>query len=326
MRANIRAWLLTLVFPVALLTGPAFGAATGYPQRPVKIIVPYAAGGASDLSARFVGQALARIWQQSVVIENRPGANTMIGSEAVASAANDGYTLLWTSNAHVINPALYPKMPYDWRKDFVSITQVALIPQVVVTHPSFSAQTFTDLIKLAKSKPDSVTFGSSGTGGPGHLAGALLNDIAGIKLLHVPYKGAGPAMNDLLGGHIALMFNGIPATLPQISAGKLVPLAMASKDRSPLLPNVPTVAELGYPSYEASTWVALFAPSGTPLDVVDKIQRDVAAALKSKEMINWLREQGLQPVGSTPSAFQMSLNEEAARWQNVIQKAGIKGD
>ena len=309
----------------ALLT---FAAAADevYPQKSVRVIVPYGAGGASDLIARKVGEGLTRMWKQSVVIENRPGGNTITGSDFVARSAADGYTLLWTSNAHVILPSLEEHLPYDWTKDFSPITQVALIPQVLIARSGFPSRTLAELVVLAKQKPDTITYGTSGTGSPGHLAGELLNETAGIKLRHVPYKGSGPALNDLLGGHIDLMFNGVPASLAQINGGKLTALGMTTKSRLAALPNVATLAEQGYPSYEASTWVGLYAPAKTPVAIIDKIQKDVATVLATKEVEDWLREQGLAAVGSTPAVFQAVMAEEYGRWNRVIKRAGIKAD
>jgi tripartite-type tricarboxylate transporter receptor subunit TctC len=295
-----------------------------YPQRTVRIVVPYAAAGASDLVARKLAVELSRVWSQPVVVDNRAGANTIIGTDVVAKAQADGYTLLLTSNAYVINPSLYENLPYDWKKDLVPITKVANIPQVLVTHRGYPAQTFKQLLDLARSKPDYVTYGTSGTGGPGHLAGALLDDMAGVKLRHIPYKGAAPALNDLLAGQIALMFNGIPATLPQITSGKLIPLAVASHQRSPMLPNVATIAELGYPDYEASTWVGLYAPAGTPSGIVAAISKATVNALAVADMQSWLATQGLTPVGNSPQQFSAESISEWKRWGDLIRKNGIR--
>lgn len=315
-----------LLVSLAALTGAAAGAATPdtYPQRSVRIVVPYAAAGASDLVARKLAVELGKTWSQPVVIDNRAGANTIIGTEAVAKSPPDGYTLLLTSNAYVINPSLYERLPYDWKKDLVPITKVADIPQVLVTHTGYAAQSFKQLIQLAKDKPDHVTYGTSGIGGPGHLAATLLDDMAGVKLRQIPYKGAAPALNDLLAGQIALMFNGIPATLPQITAGKLVPLAVASRQRSPMLPNVPTVAELGYPGYEAGTWVGLYAPAATPAAIVTAVHQAVSAILATAEMQSWLGSQGLTPVGNTPQQFASDAIDEWKRWGALIRKNGIR--
>ncbi len=310
----------------AVLTNAVAGAAAAdaYPQRSVRIVVPYAAAGASDLVARKLAVELGKTWSQPVVVDNRAGANTIIGTEAVVKSLADGHTLLLTSNAYVINPSLYERLPYDWKKDLVPITKVADIPQVLVTHTGYAAQSFKQLIQLAKDKPGYVTYGTSGIGGPGHLAAALLDDMADVKLRQIPYKGAAPALNDLLAGQIALMFNGIPATLPQITAGKLVPLAVASRQRSPMLPNVPTVAELGYPAYEAGTWVGLYAPAATPPAVVNAVHQAVSTVLASAEMQSWLSSQGLAPVGSTPQQFASDSDAEWKRWGALIRKNGIR--
>lgn len=315
---------IALMF-TALLAFPA-ASNDAYPQKPVKVIVPYGAGGASDLIARKVGEGLSRMWKQPVVVENRAGGNTITGSEFVAKAAADGYTLLWTSNAHVILPSLYERLPYDWTKDFSPVTQVALIPQVVIARPGLPYRTLAELIVAAKQKPDTITYGTSGSGSPGHLAGELLNETAGIKLRHIPYKGAGPALNDLLGGHVDLMFNGVPASVAQISGGKVGALGMTTKARLAALPNVPTVAEQGFPGYEASTWVGLYAPARTPVAIIDRMQKDIATVLATKEVTDWLREQGLAPVGSTPAVFQAVMEEEHSRWNRVIKRAGIKAE
>jgi tripartite-type tricarboxylate transporter receptor subunit TctC len=300
--------------------------AQSFPQKLVRLVVPYSAGGASDLVARRVGEGLARIWKQPVVIENRAGANTVTGTDYVAKSPNDGYTLLWTSNAHVIVPSLQERLPYNWKADFSPIAQVALIPQVIIARDGLPVANVRELVALAKQKPDTITYGTSGSGSPGQLAGELLNEAAGIQLRHVPYKGSGPALNDLLGGHIDLMFNGIPASIPYIASGKLKALGVTTKARLPVISKVPTIAEQGYPEYEASTWNGLFAPTGTPAPLIEKIQRDVAAVLADKEITDWLSAQGLAPVGSTPVAFQRALVEEHARWERVIKRAGIKAE
>lgn len=298
--------------------------AQAYPQKPVRIVVPYGAGGASDLIARKVGEKLSQAWNQPVLVENKAGGNTVTGSEYVARAAADGYTLLWTSNAHVIVPSLYDKLPYDWKRDFAPVTQVALIPQILIARADLPARSLTELVAAAKQNPDGLTYGSSGSGSPGHLAGELFNESAGIRMRHVPYKGSGPALNDLLGGHIDLMFNGIPASISQVNGGRLKALGLTSKSRLSILPQVPTIAQQGYPNYEASTWVGLFAPAKTPAALVQKLQQDVAAVLQAKDVVQWLQEQGLAPIGSTPAVFEAALDEEAGRWNRVIRRANIK--
>lgn len=299
-------------------------AAQDYPSRPIKIVVPYAAGGTSDIMARKMGQLLNQAWGQPVIIENKPGASMIVGSETVAKAPPDGYTLLLASNPHAINPGLYPNLPYDSEKSFTPITNMAVSPLIVVVHPSVPARTLAELIALAKAKPGEITYGSAAFGGVAHLAVELFSLRSGIKLQHVPYRGAGPALNDLLAGHISVMFNALPPTIPQVEEGKLAALALGTTKRSKSLPDLSTIAELGFPGFDASTWVGIMAPAKTPPAIVQKLSAEISKQLDDPAMIAWMKTQGLEKIGSTPEQFAQALRDETAQWRKVIEETGVK--
>lgn len=299
-------------------------AADPFPVRPVRIVVPYAPGGLSDQAARTVSKPLSGLLGQPVVVENRPGANAIVGSDVVAKSSPDGYTLLLITDAHTINPGLQKSLPYDSARDFVPIAMIGIAPLVVVTHPSLKVKTFAELIALAKQQP--IPYGTSGTGSPAHLAGALLNLRAGTKFNHVPYKGAGPALVDLLAGHIPLMFNALPTTMPYLKSGQLHGLAVGTTTRSSALPDLPAVAELGFEGYNASTFVAVMAPAKTPREVVQILVQRFAQATKSAEVTEWIRSQGLNRGPETAEELGAELAALTRQWRTVIQESGIKAE
>jgi tripartite-type tricarboxylate transporter receptor subunit TctC len=311
---------------VAGLLLPFAASAQGaWPTKPVRIIVPYAAGGVADLLPRIVGEKLAQKWGQPVVIENKAGASGNIGMAEGARAEPDGYTLVLAPTGNLtVNPTLFPKLPFDTQHDFTAVTLLAESPNVLVVHPSVPARTFRELIAYAKANPGKLDYASPGAGSGAHLAGELLDLEAGIKAVHVPYKGIAPAVNDLLGGNVHMMFAGISTVLQHVKSGKLVALAIASPKRSAQLPDVPTVAESGLPGFDVTSWYGIVTRSGTPDAVVQKIQRDMADALQSEDVRAKLGGLGLEPVGDTPQQFDALIRAESRKWGDIVQRAGIK--
>ena len=310
---------LTLTALAVPLLTPIDAAAQVWPNKPVRVVVPFAAGGTTDVVARIVGQKLGEAWNQSVVIENRGGAGGNIGADVVAKSAPDGYTILMTSGSiFTVNPSLYKKMPFDAQKDFIAVTNVAMGPMLVVTHPSVPANNIAELIALAKAKPGSINFGSAGVGSQVHMAGENFATAAGIEIVHVPYKGEALGYNDLVAGQIQMMVGNMAAAVGFVTQGKLKALAVTSKTRSAMLPNVPTVAESGLPGFENTGWFGFMLPAGTPRDIVDKLQGDTAKVLDSAEMRGRFYVQGITPVGNKPDEFEKAIRAEAEVWKKVI--------
>ena len=298
-----------------------------YPTKPIRIVVPFPAGGTTDILARAVAQKLTETLGQSVVVDNRPGAGGNIGAELVAKSPPDGYTLLMgTVGTHAINASLYAKMPYDHVKDFVPVILVAGVPNVLVVNPSVPANSVPELIAYIKANPGKVNFASSGSGTSIHLAGELFKTMAGVSMTHVPYKGSAPAVTDLIGGQVQLMFDNLPSALPQIKAGKLRALAVTSTQRASALPDVPTVAEAGLPGFDATSWFGLLAPAGTPKDVVAKLNAEVAKWLATPEAREKLASQGAIAAGQSPEDFTRHIAAETAKWQKVVKESGAKVD
>lgn len=301
------------------------GAATAqdYPSRPVKIVVPFPAGGSNDIIGRILAQKLGERNGQTFLIENRGGAGGNIGADAVATSEPDGYTLLLTAPPPLtINAALYKSLPYDPAKAFAPIALVASVPIVLAVHPSVEANNVTELIALAKAKPGTINFGSSGNGSTNHLAGELLKSMTGINIVHLPYRGAAPAMNDLIAGHIPMMFDNIPAVLPQVQGKAIKAIAVAGAKRATALPNVPTVAESGVPGFEASAWFGLVAPAKTPAPVLAKLESEVDAILKLPDVQKRFTELGAEPGGISGAAFGQFLADETTKWTKIIQSSG----
>ena len=295
-----------------------------YPERPIRVVVPVPPGGAIDIVGRLFGQKMAEVFGQSVVIDNRGGANGIIGTDIVARAASDGYTLLTTSGSHTINPSVYRKLPYDTLRDFAPISQLATTGgSVLVVHPSFAARSVQQLIELARAHPGKFVYGSPGVGNIQHLAGEMFNAMAGVRLTHVPYKGAGPALNDLLGGQIPIMFPSSANAIPLVKAGRLVGLAVTGRARAPQLPDVPTMDEAGLKGYEVSSWFGLYAPARTPRGIVVTLYEAVRAAVQSAEVRERLAGFNYEPVGSSPDAFAAFLREDLAKYARVVKAAGI---
>jgi tripartite-type tricarboxylate transporter receptor subunit TctC len=306
-----------------LISNTVFGQA--YPTRPIHVVVPSSPGaGVTDIMARLVGQHLsARIGQQ-IVIDNRPGASGIIGAEVVSRAAPDGYTLLMANVSLVVNPFLYPKMPYDALKDFVPVTMVNSAPMLLVVHPSVPAKSVSELIAYAKSHPAQLNYGSGGLGSTPYLAAELFKSLAGIDVVHVPYKGGAPALSDLVGGQVSFMIENMPGTMPYVRADNLRALAITSPQRSELAPELPTMAEAGVPGYEMSGWNGLFAVKGTPPEIVAKLHSEVVKILRTPEVRQELAALGAEPVGDTPEEFAAFLKADMARWGKIIQDKGIR--
>ncbi|SPK70968.1 conserved exported protein of unknown function [Cupriavidus taiwanensis] len=315
----------------ALASQPAL-AADPYPARPIRLVVPFAAGGTTDILARAVAAELAKLPGWNVVVDNKPGAGGNIGADIVAKAAPDGYTLLMgTVGTHGINQSLYGKLPFDPIKDFAPITEVAAVPNVLVLNPAFAQQnkieSVKDLIAYARANPGKINMASSGNGTSIHLAGELFKTQTRTFMVHFPYKGSGPALTDLAGGTMQVMFDNLPSSMALIKSGKLKALAVTSARPSPALPGVPTIAQAaGLPQYEASSWFGLLAPAGTPPDVIQRIQQEVAKALGAPAVRERLQAQGAEPVGNTPEQFAAFIRAETTKWAKVVKDSGAKVD
>lgn len=312
-------------FLMLILTA-ALAHAQDYPTRPVRVVVPFAAGGPNDIIARLVGQKLAEALGQQVVVDNRPGAGGNIGTDSVAKAPPDGYTLLSAGPGSLIMNPLMGKVPYDTARDFAPVSLMASAPNVLVVHPSVPAGTVRELIALARAQPGRLNYASGGTGSSAHLAPALFAAMAGIDLTHVPYKGTGPGLNDLLGGQVQLAIFGIPPLLPHIKSGKLRALAVTGKRRSSELPDVPTVDEAGVPGYEVSPWYGLLAPAGTPPAIVARLASEVTRIVRAAEMRGKLAAQGAEPAGGTPEETAAIIRADTVLWTRVIRAAGIRSE
>jgi tripartite-type tricarboxylate transporter receptor subunit TctC len=305
----------------------AGAAAQSYPTKPIRLVVPFPPGGTTDILAREVGQRLSASLGQTVVIDNRPGAGGNIGAELVAKSAPDGYTLLMcTVSTHAINPNLYAKLPYDHVADFAPVILVASVPNVLEVTPSLPVNSVADLIKLAKEKPGQINFASSGSGTSIHLSGELFKTMAGVDMTHVPYKGSAPALTDLIGGQVQVMFDNLPSSLPQIKAGKLRAIAVTSAQRAPALPNVPTIAESGLPGFEATSWFGVVAPAGTPPAIVARLNADLNQWLQTPEAREKLLAQGAAAAGGSPEQFAAYIRAETEKWAKVVKASGAKVD
>lgn len=308
-------------------SGSLLAADPAWPTRPVTIVVPFTAGGSTDVVARLLGQKLGEMWGQSVVIENRAGAGGNIGASLVAKAPPDGNTLLMASGSiFTVNPHLYRKMPFDAQKDFVPVTKVASGPMLVVVPANYDVKTLQDLVARAKSAPKTINFGSAGLGSQVHMAGENFANAAKIDLVHVPYKGEAAAYNDLMAGSVQVVVGNIAAAGALVNGGRLRALAVTSKERSKLMPDVPTVAESGIPGFENSGWFGFMAPAGTPKAVVEKIQRDTAKVLASPEMASKLADQGMVAVGDKPDDFAAAIQQESRKWASVVSERKLSAD
>jgi tripartite-type tricarboxylate transporter receptor subunit TctC len=306
---------------------PLSAGAQAYPNKPITIIVPFSAGGTTDILARIVGQALTAELGQSVVIDNRAGAGGNIGGQMAARAAADGYTLfMGTVGTHAINESLYKKMPFNPIKDFAPLTRVANVPNLLVAHPSQPFKTVQEMIAYAKANPGKLNFGSSGSGSSIHLSGELFKSMAKVDMVHIPYKGSAPAVNDLLGNQIAIMFDNMPSAISHVRAGKLRPIAVTTAKRSPELPDVPTIAEAGVPGYEATSWFGLFAPAKTPAPIVAQLNKAIVKVLNQPDVKQKIADQGGDIVSETPEQFAAFIKAETAKWGKVVKESGASVD
>lgn len=311
---------------LALLLSTA-SAAQEYPSRPVRMVVPFAPGGGTDLVARITAQKLSERLGQQFVVENRAGgAGGVVGTEAVARSRPDGYSLVVVSGSHTINPSLYGRLPYDSLRDFAPVTKLVAGPALLVVHPSVPAASVAELIALAKARPGELSFASSGNGSPPHLFAEVFKSMAGVDMLHVPYKGNGPAYADLIGGQVNLMFPNIVASLQHVRTGKLRALAVTGRMRSRVAPEIPTIAESGLPGYDLSSWFGLLAPAGTARAVVIRLQQEIAGIFFSSDVKEKLTAQGVEPVANSPEAFASELAAEIETWARVFKAGNIKSE
>ncbi len=306
----------------------AFGAAAAdaYPTKPIKWVVPFPPGGAMDSMARTLGEKLSASMKQPVIVENRPGAGGSIGSNLVAKAAPDGHTIMIVSIGQAVNPSIYPKLPYDAAKDFEPVSLVGIVPNLLVAHPSVKAGNVKELIALAKAQPGKISYASAGNGTTVHLAAELFSSMAGVDIMHVPYKGSAPAVTDLMGGQVDIMFDSLSSARPYVESGKLKALAVTTAKRSSAFPNVPTVAESGLPGYELSGWYAVFVPAKTPKPVVDRLHAELVKALKQDDVRARFALLGAEPVGSSPQELAATVKTETARWEKIVRERNIKAD
>jgi tripartite-type tricarboxylate transporter receptor subunit TctC len=312
------------------IASPAAGAqgasAEGnYPTKPIRLVITYPPGGNTDLVGRAVAQKLTEAWGQQVIVDNRGGAGGVLGSVIAKQAAADGYTLLLgTSAGMVLNPLLMNKIPYDPYQDFAPVSLVIVLPQLLAVHPALAARNVREFIALAKAKPGQLNFGSSGVGTPNHLGGEMLKAMAGINIVHVPYKGGAASITDLIAGQVQLVISSAPSVVPHVRSGRLRALAIGSAKRTPALPDVPTVAESGVPGYEYTTWYGIFAPARTPAPILGRLNAEIVRMLADPQMTQRFQSQGGDPASSTPAALTAYMREETARWIRVIKTAGIK--
>jgi tripartite-type tricarboxylate transporter receptor subunit TctC len=309
---------LALLLPVAVL-------AQGYPSKPVRLLVPFSAGGTTDVIARLIGQKLGDALGQQFVIDNRPGANGNLGTEMAVKAPADGYTLVMSYDGTIaINPSMYKKLPFDPQKDLVPIASVAQVPLIMVVHPGVAAKNVAEFIALAKASPGRINYSSAGHGSTGHLTGELLKARAGIDIVHVNYKGGGQAVQDLLGGQIQMLMTGLATVEGHLKGGKLRALAFTASKRVPGAPDVPTLAESGYPGLEVASWYGILAPAGTPQDIVRKLNADINRILQAPDVRERLTTLGTEPTGGTPEQFAETIKTDTARWAKVVSDAGIR--
>ena len=322
-------WLRAGLLAAATLASPlaAFAqSGSDYPSKPIKLIVPYPPGGGTDVIARIVQERFQALLGQPVVIDNRGGAAGSIGTELVAKSPADGYTVLFTLSSHTINPAIYAKLSFDTAKDFAPVGLVASLPQILVANPQFPASTVAELVALAKARPDSISFASVGNGSPGHLAGELLKLRTGTQMTHVPYRGGGPAVVDVMGGQVPLLWVSIPAAAQFVKAGKLKALAVSTTKRSAAFPDVPTMQEAGIPDFDVDSWYAVFVPAKTPQPAIDRLNRVINTVVKEPDIRDKLLAQGSEGVGGTPEQLGKVVSTELVRWSKLAKEANIRVD
>jgi len=318
------AFAATLFAP--LLATSASAQAQAYPSKQIRMVIPYPPGGPTDILGRIVAQQLTETLGQTVVVDNKPGASGMIGADIVAKSPSDGYTILVNASIHVINPSLYKKPPYDAIRDFAPVSLIADVPLVLVAAPSLGLNTVKDVIATAKANPAKLNFASSGNAAAPHLAGEAFKIATGVQMQHVPYKGSGPALTDVIGGQTQLMFDSLPSSVAHIRAGKLKAIAVTTAKRSTALPDVPTVIESGVPGYDISTWYGVWAPAGTPKDIVARISTEIAKAVRLPQVRERLAGLGAEPVGNTPDEFTAYCQSELGKWSKIVKDSGATVD
>jgi tripartite-type tricarboxylate transporter receptor subunit TctC len=321
----MRLLAIVLVLACTLAAGPA--AAQAFPTKPARIVVAFPPGAAADLVSRLVAQKLSEMWGQQVLVDNRGGASGTIGTDVVAKSPADGHTMLMGTMGNLAaNAALFPNLPFNLERDFAPVTLTVMVHFVMVVHPSVPATTVKEFIAYAKARPGQLNYASSGAGGAPHLGSELFKSMAGVNVVHVPYKGSAPAFTDLIGGQVSMAIDNIPVALPHIKAGKLRALAVTGTKRVPVLPDVPTMAEAGLPGYELTNWLGLVVPAGTPRDIISRIHTDVVKALQMPDVRERLLGMATEPVGSTPDQLGALMKSETAKWAKVIKEAGITAE
>ena len=321
--------IVSAALPLAVTCMSADAAAqsaANFPNRAMRWMVGYTPGGTADMLARAVGARFNEAWGQPVIVENRPGGATNIATEMVAKSAPDGYTLLLGTVANVINPSLYPKMPFDFAKDFVHVTNMASTPGMVVVHPSVPVKTIKDLVALAQAKPGQLRHSSTGIGSPHHLAGELFKHMANVKMVHVPYKGATPAITDVVAGHIEIYFGAMVSTIPQVKNGRLRALAMTSAKRSPAAPDIPTLQEQGFKGFETGSWFGLHVPAATPRDIVNKLHTEALRAINQPDIRRRMEPEGAEFIGDTPEQFANYIRSDIEKWGRAVKLSGAKAE
>jgi tripartite-type tricarboxylate transporter receptor subunit TctC len=317
---------MRLIILVAILALPGIALAQAFPSKPIRIVVAFAPGGIADFAARSVSQKLSENFGVPVVVENRPGAGGITGAEIVAKSPPDGYTLLVTSISHTINPSVRKSLPFDAVRDFAPVTLITDAPNLLVVHPSLPVKSVKELVALARARPGQINYASSGTGTSTHLSGELFKSLARVDVVHVPYKGGGPAVIDLVGGHVETMFSTLPSVLQQVRAGKLRGLAVTGARRFPSAPEFPTMIEAGMAGYEVSGWSGMFAPAGAPREAVSRLAAEIGKILQAPELRERFFVQGAEPVGNAPEAFAAFVRSEISKWKKVVEASGMQAD
>ena len=325
-KLKMKKWLSGALVCLCGVSIAGLAHAQSWPTKPIKLIVPYPPGGGTDVIARIVQEPLAKELGQQVIIDNRGGAGGSIGSALAAQSPSDGYTVLFTLSSHTINPAIYTKLPFDTEKDFSSVVTVASLPQILVANPNFPAKTVKEVIEMAKAKPGSISYASVGNGSPGHLAGAMMATDAGVDMTHIPYRGGGPAVTDVIAGQVPLLWVSIPAAAQFVKAGKLRALAVSTVKRSAVFPDVPTMVESGFKGFEVDSWYAMFVPAKTPQTIIDRLNKATVNVLAQPEVKEKLLGQGAEAVGDTPAQLSGVVKKEIAKWKQVVKSANIKVD
>jgi len=325
-KLKMKKWLSAALVCLSGVSIAGLAQAQSWPTKPIKFIVPYPPGGGTDVIARIVQEPLAKELGQQVIIDNRGGAGGSIGSALAAQSPSDGYTVLFTLSSHTINPAIYSKLPFDTEKDFSSVVTVASLPQILVANPNFPAKTVKEVIEMAKAKPGSISYASVGNGSPGHLAGAMMATDAGVEMTHIPYRGGGPAVTDVIAGQVPLLWVSIPAAAQFVKSGKLKALAVSTVKRSAVFPDVPTMVESGFKGFEVDSWYAMFVPAKTPQAIIDRLNKATVNVLAQPEVKEKLLGQGAEAVGDSPAQLSGVVKKEIAKWKQVVKSANIKVD